>query len=157
MDGMMRNVDWTARELLPHDPPMVLIDEVVAWSEDCLEAAVQIGEDSPFASGLEGVPSWAGIEYMAQSIAALAGVRAKMAGNPIRVGYLVGTRKFTSDVPSFTTGSMLSIHIEEVFEDNNMGVYDCSITDQTGNGLASARLNVYLPPEFEQDPNGEDG
>jgi predicted hotdog family 3-hydroxylacyl-ACP dehydratase len=42
---------------------------------------------------LNGVPNYVGIEYMAQSIAALAGVEARLDHEGIRVGFLLGTRK----------------------------------------------------------------
>ena len=64
-------------ELLPHDPPMVLIDKVLSYDENSLVAEVAIRPDSAFC-GANGVPGWVGIEYMAQAIAAHAGASGRL-------------------------------------------------------------------------------
>ena len=42
------------------------------------------------------VPAWVGIEYMAQAIAAWAGCRARAAGKPPQLGFLLGSRPGSS-------------------------------------------------------------
>ena len=80
------------KQLLPHDHPMILIDNIVACREHGLTATVTIHERSPFVE-TDGVPSWIGIEYMGQAIAAYAGLRARRDGVPVRIGFLVGSRR----------------------------------------------------------------
>ena len=83
-------------ELLPHRPPMVLIDAVESFDAEArrLVARVTIGENQLFFDG-KGVPNWVAIEYMAQTAAALVGYydRHVAPGQPARPGLLLGTRK----------------------------------------------------------------
>ncbi len=143
---MQNTIPWPLEDLVPHAEPMILIDDVLDVADDTLTSRVQIGEDCIFYSDFKGVPALVGVEYMAQTIAVLAGVRAKKAGRPVRVGFLVGTRRYTCSVPVFVLGQVLDVHVREVFEDGGIGVFDCEIWSDTAEVLASARLNVYLPP-----------
>ena len=66
------------REVVPHSGAMSLLDRVLAVDSDTLVAEVAIHPGSMFYSqAMQGVGSWVGIEYMAQAIAAHAGVLAK--------------------------------------------------------------------------------
>ena len=90
------------------------------------------------------VPAWAGIEYMAQAIAAYAGMMAKRAGEPIKLGFLLGTRRYSSNVAEFKVGSTLTVRVEKIIQDNNLGAFECKIQ---GAGVEiTANLNVYQPP-----------
>jgi predicted hotdog family 3-hydroxylacyl-ACP dehydratase len=62
----------------------------------------------------------------------------------VRVGFLLGTRNFEARKPFFSLGARLSISVEVVVRDAEMGVFDCRIfaCDEL---LAEARLNVYQP------------
>lgn len=140
-------IPWLVEELVPHSAPMILIDDILEYREDMLKSRVLIHENSMFYSDFKGVPAWVGVEYMAQTVAALAGVRAKKANKPIRVGFLVAARRYKCAVPIFPLGQKLDIYVRDVFEDNGMGVFDCEIESVSGEQLATARLNVYLPQE----------
>jgi len=75
------------------------------------------------------------------------GARGKGAGEPIRLGFLLGTRKLTlhhGDLPLPTT---LRSEIQESTQDQSgFGVFDCRLYCGTAL-LADAALNVYMPPE----------
>ncbi|MEL7448023.1 MAG: 3-hydroxydecanoyl-ACP dehydratase, partial [Pseudomonadota bacterium] len=93
-----------------------------------------------------GVPSWVGIEYMAQTVAVLAGSQASDEGDGAPLGYLLGTRRYTCETPWFTDGTVLRVRCEEqLFDGNGLGVYACHIEDSNAAGtpIASARLTVY--------------
>ena len=94
------------------------------------------------------LPAWVGIELMAQSVAAYAGCRARSEGNPVELGFLLGTRKFECNVEHFPAGAELQIHaLRSLEDDNGMGVFECHIH---GAGIhASARLNVFRPPQAQ--------
>lgn len=129
-------------ELLPHDPPMVLLNRVVSYEESTLLAEVDIREDSMFHSE-GGVPGWAGIEYMAQAVAAHAGFQARLEGKSPSIGYLLGTRSYRCLLPVFPTGATLKIHIESLFVEMGLGAFACRIdVDQN---VATATINVYQP------------
>lgn len=133
-------------ELLPHQPPMILLNAVTGWSPGGLEAAVEILPSSRFFQPGSGVPAHVGIEYMAQACGAYAGLEAKEAGQPIRIGFLLGTRNYASRVSWFTAGERLTINVIEILRQGSMGVFDCRISSG-GREVASARLNVYQPSD----------
>jgi predicted hotdog family 3-hydroxylacyl-ACP dehydratase len=127
-------------ELLPHRGGMIWVDKVLAWDEDSVTAELTVRGDALFGEG-DSVPAWAGVEYMAQTVGLYAGLHAKRAGEPIRLGFLLGTRRFETNVPEFRIGSMLTVRAEKVMQDEHLAVFDCRITG--GQVKASAVLNVY--------------
>ena len=80
--------------LLPHSGAMVLIDRIMAFDEDSLSAELAVRGDGLLGGDSRSVPAWAGIEYMAQAIGAYVGICARLAGEPIKLGYLLGTRRY---------------------------------------------------------------
>jgi predicted hotdog family 3-hydroxylacyl-ACP dehydratase len=132
------------RALVPHSGPMVLLDRVISADEESLCAEVRIRSDSLFC--LAGnVDAWIGLEYMAQAIGAYAGYTAHLRGEPVKVGYLLGTRCYECTRPVFTVGTVLRIHVKRVLQsENGMGSFECRIDDANGQ-LASANLAVYQP------------
>jgi predicted hotdog family 3-hydroxylacyl-ACP dehydratase len=139
-------VPWSVAELLPHNGPMVLLDEVVGEGPGWVAAGVRIAEDSLFLERGAGVPCWLGLEYMAQTIALYSGLAAKRAGQPVRIGLLLGSRRYEAMAHHFPLGSYLRIDAREEWHDGQMGVFDCTI-EEDGSCLARARLNVFLPPD----------
>jgi predicted hotdog family 3-hydroxylacyl-ACP dehydratase len=140
----MTTCPYPVADLLPHAEPMVLLDRVTAWDDDGLTASVTIGPGTRFTSAGQGVAAHVGIEWMAQACGAFAGLRAKIAGQPVRLGFLLGTRDFTADRPWFASGETLTISVRQVFLEDRMAVFDCQIqTDETT--CATARLTVFQP------------
>ncbi len=130
------------RELLPHDPPMVLLDRVVNYTEAGLIAEVDISDETMFCSD-GGVPGWVGIEYMAQAVAAHAGYKARLDGGSPEIGYLLGTRAYKSTISHFPVGATLRVHIEALFVEVGLGAFECRI--DMADTVATAKINVYQP------------
>ena len=63
-------------ELVPHRPPMLLLDRVLSYDGECVVCETVLEHDSPFVEQGH-VPALVGIEYMAQTIAAGAGLSAR--------------------------------------------------------------------------------
>lgn len=131
---------FDAAELLPHSGGMIWVDKVLAWDEDSVTAELTVRGDALFDEG-DSVPAWAGVEYMAQTVGLYAGLQAKRAGESIKLGFLLGTRRFETNVPEFRIGSILTVRAEKVMQDEHLAVFDCRITG--GQVIASAVLNVY--------------
>lgn len=129
--------------LVPHGGAMLLIEDPFDGGDDWATASVRIAEDTMFYRPGHGVPSWVGIEYMAQTVALQAGLLAKRAGEDIRIGLLLGSRKFTTAVDYFPLGCILRIIVQQEFLDMRMAVFACRIENQTGQELSVAKLNVY--------------
>jgi predicted hotdog family 3-hydroxylacyl-ACP dehydratase len=135
------------RSLVPHAGPMVLLDRVISVDEDSLLAEVRIRSDSLFCN-TDGVGAWVGIEYMAQAIGAWAGYTAQLRGEPVKLGFLLGTRRYDCSRPVFTLGSLLQVHVQRVFQDENgLGSFECSIDNEEGR-VATATVTVFQPPNI---------
>lgn len=135
-------------ELVPHSGTMSLLDKVVEYGEDWLTAEVTISPETLFLTN-DAVPAWVGVEYMAQTIAAFAGILAKTHQQDVKLGFLLGTRKYTTSVSSFPIGTRLIIRVEkELQSDDGLGVFNCSI--DADNISVTARLNVFQPKDAEQ-------
>ncbi|WP_081813242.1 hotdog family protein [Methylobacter tundripaludum] len=130
-------------ELIPHTGDMVLLERIIDYDEQGLTAELVVRGDGLFGDD-QTVPAWAGIEYMAQAIAAYVGVKARQANEPIRMGFLLGTRRYNSNVAAFKVGATLTIRVNKIMQDDGLGVFDCRIQ---GEGVdVAANLNVYRPP-----------
>jgi predicted hotdog family 3-hydroxylacyl-ACP dehydratase len=131
-------------KLVPHTGQAVLLDEVLEETAQGITAAVRIVRSHPFYSeALGGVPTWVGIELMAQAIAAHAGLIGLREHKQPRAGYLLGTRRYRPTVPAFPEGMRLTIRVKRLYlEDSGLAAYDCSIQDGD-TLLIQATLTVY--------------
>lgn len=138
----MKLAEIPVRDLLPHDPPMVLLDRVTRFNDAALTAEVDVSRESMFC-GDDGVPGWVGIEYMAQAVAAHAGYKARLEGEPPAVGYLLGTRAYKCSIAAFPVGTTLQVYIESLFVEMGLGAFACHIDMEET--VATAKINVYQP------------
>lgn len=139
------------RTLVPHDGAMSLLGRLRAADAESLCAEVTIGPATLFL--VDGaVGAWVGVEYMAQAVAAHAGYGARLCGEPVRVGFLLGTRRYACTVAAFPAGSVLHVHVQQVLRgENGLGAYDCRIVDGAGGAeWASATITVFQPDNVEE-------
>jgi predicted hotdog family 3-hydroxylacyl-ACP dehydratase len=139
------------RTLIPHADPMVLLDRVVSFENENLCAEVTIRPDSLFC-GENGVGAWVGIEYMAQAIAAHAGYEQQLHGLPIKIGFLLGSRRYDVNCSSFPIGSVLKVYVHRVLlSENGLGSYECRIeaNDEGNDVRASATVTVFQPANID--------
>ena len=133
---------FAVEELVPHSGKMVLLDRVIEFDEEYMVAELIVRDDGLFGDG-NTVPALLGIEYMAQTIAAFGGIKRRLAGRPLDLGFLLGTRRYVCNVGTFAVGSVLTVSVKRLVEDQGLGVFDCHITSE---GISvSAKLNVYQP------------
>jgi predicted hotdog family 3-hydroxylacyl-ACP dehydratase len=137
--------------LLPHRAPMVLIDRALGMDGEWFEAEVDISPASPLCEGA-GVPAYAGIEYMAQTVAAYAGAEGRAAGGLVQVGMLLGTREYLSAVPLFRVGQRLRVRVRKaLYQPGGISAMECRIVDAVdGRELASAQLTVVQVGDLSQ-------
>lgn len=142
------------RALVPHAPPMLLIDRVHAHSDDVTVCVVEVKADSLFTvtrDGRQEVPAVVGIEYMAQTVAAYAGLSASKEGKPPRIGFLIGCRELKLDIDAFSVGDVLLVEARHVWGQSDLGSFACKIL-RDGAVLASGTLTVYqgsLPEDMQ--------
>ena len=142
-------------QFVPHTGPMRWLDRIAGYGDGWLEAEATIRPVGPLGDGTR-VGAWTGIEYMAQTIAAYAGLRARMCDEPVKIGLLVGTRRYESLWPLFPVGSRLRVRVtHEYSADNGLSVFDCRINfDEIE--VATAALSVFEPANLEAFLRGED-
>lgn len=132
-------------ELVPHAAPMLLLDRIVESGDDYLITELTVRADGLF--DIEGsVPAFLGLEYMAQSIAAFSGLRSYRSGEPIKMGFLLGTRRYESNVHNYPTGDILRVTAKEiVYGDTGMAAFECKV--QGPQVLQTAVLTVFEPAD----------
>lgn len=139
--------------LVPHSGKMVLLDEVLYYDETRLCARTQLRADNPLlAPGADGLPAYMALEIMAQGVAAWAGAHAADKGEPVRLGFLLGTRSLTWQRETIAVGTDLLIDVQQSWHDaQGMGVFDCTLRDAANPDevLLSAALNVFSPSNDE--------
>ena len=134
--------------LVPHAKPMLLVDKLVRADQNSLCSEVTIGKYTLFCHE-DGVDAWIGIEYMAQTVAAHAGFLAHRKNEPVRIGFLLGTRHYQCQVNIFPFGATLQIQVERQYlSEDGLGSYECRIFAQDQE-LAHAILTVYQTSEAQ--------
>ncbi len=135
-------------DLIPHRASMSLLDEVLEAGEEGLTARVTIRPGSAFYEA-DSVPAWVGIEYMAQAMAAFAGLEKQRVGETVKIGFLLGTRRYETAREIFREGEELIIEVERLYqEDSGLGCFAGTIRI-AGETVAESRLNVFEPPDTE--------
>jgi predicted hotdog family 3-hydroxylacyl-ACP dehydratase len=138
-------------ELVPHRPPMLLLDEVLAFDGEHARCSVRLRPDSPFARSGR-VPSWVALEYCAQCVAAFAGLRGRAEGDrPPRIGFLIAARELVLEVDAFDAGDVLLVQVHRVFGEARLGHFECSV-ERRGVVVAKASLSVYQPEDRDAGP-----
>jgi predicted hotdog family 3-hydroxylacyl-ACP dehydratase len=138
---------WPIEELLPHAGEMILLDAVLEAGEEHMVCRRSVRPD-PFSDTDGSLPAWAGVELMAQCVAAWAGWQARHEQRAVQLGFLLGTRHYRCDVAAFPAGSELTVSaVRNFHDDNGMAVFACRI--EASCGCAEARLTVFSPPDFD--------
>lgn len=144
---------YSMDQLIAHRGKMSLLDKVQDYGDNWLEASAKIAKDNLFLDNTQ-LPIWIGIEYMAQAIAAFAGIRAIEQGRKVKLGFLVGSRKYQCQSQGFAIGSEVRVKVTElIMGDNGLGSFECEIFGQDWQGQsawAKANLNVYQPDNIDE-------
>ena len=140
------NMMFPIESCIPHRGTMRLIDRLLEHDADSVVVETRVPFDGLFLDAA-GMPAWVGIEYMAQAIAAWAGVQARGRGEAPKLGFLLGTRRYNCTRGYFERGQVLRIEARrEVMGDNGLGVFACRISDD-GEELATALVTVFEPAD----------
>ncbi|WP_456280358.1 hypothetical protein M1D55_05790 [Cupriavidus sp. JZ107] len=134
--------------MVPHGGAMLLLDALLHADEDHAIARATVRPTQLFVDA-NGMPAWVGVEYMAQTIAAWSGARARRGGSAPAIGFLLGSRRYTCDVPAFPRGSELTITARvELIGENGLGMFSCAI-DMDGREVARANVSVFQPADAQ--------
>ena len=138
-------------ELVPHEPPMLLVDELREWSLGRARVHAQVRASLPIELDGDRVPATLCLEYMAQAVAASVGMRHRQQGGAVKLGLLLGTRKLELHVDALTVGDELDIRVVQEFEDERLASYACTV-ERGGQLAAAATLNVMTAAPEELQP-----
>lgn len=120
------------QDYLPHKGTMLLLDRITDYKLDHprLSSEVDIKASGLFyRPELGGIPAWVGFEYMAQSIAALSGASRKAtSGGEPKIGFIMSIRNFSTEVPAYPAGKTVMILVSEIFRDESVVSFDCSVS-----------------------------
>jgi predicted hotdog family 3-hydroxylacyl-ACP dehydratase len=137
-------------ELVPHQAPMLLIDSVICWDDTGIDVLVKPEDSYLFADDQGAIPAYVGIEYMAQTISAFAGIEAKQNKEPICLGFLLGTRQYEAEVTHFLPSQPLIVKVRQLLrDDTNLVLFDCAIY-HAGNQLAKAEIKAIQPKDINE-------
>lgn len=140
-------------EWLPHRPPMVWIDEVMAFDQKCGEARVRLAENAYY-MGENGLRPASLIELIAQSFGyiqacqRLERAKAGQPTNPVTKAFLCGVRgaRFAANLQESPpqAGATLVIRIGSIKTFGPIQSVDGEVCDaESGEQLASANLKVF--------------
>lgn len=139
------------RELVPHRPPMLLLDAVTAWDGMQLECAVVVRGDWLLVQHGR-MPAAGLLEVMAQAVAALCGLRGHARGEAVRVGMLTGCRSLRLHAPTVPAGTGLRVRARQVVDLGAAAEFECQVATHDGRVLAEGALQVVrVAPQFESE------
>ena len=130
--------------LLPHRSPMLLLERVVAFSNDGIECVVKT-KDTPF--NHEGaIDIVVATEWMAQAVGAYVGATRREKGESPRVGFIIGSRRLDFHVNRVPSDAVLRVHARPVWIDRGNGSFQCRVEEvDSGRILAEGSLTVHEP------------
>ena len=142
-------VELSTSEFVLHRKPMLLLDRLLDIEPLMAACEWRVNRNDHFFLPGRGVPTYIGIEHMAQCIAIHAGALERAEGFPPPLGLLLGTRFYRANERYFLEGETYQVECEKLLGDfDGMGSFDCSIS--TGNRvIVQARLSVLQKPRGE--------
>ena len=102
--------------IIPHKGKMVLLSRITDYNleNQTIEAEYDITKECIFYDPqIEGVPTWVGFEFIAQSIAAISGLKEKLKNKPPKLGFVLGVSQARINAPFFKLGSIVKIKTKE--------------------------------------------
>lgn len=129
-------------ELLPHAPPMVLLDAIEETTAAHTVATALVRKDHPLVR--DGVLSTvAALELVAQAAAARRGLQLRGRGDAPRVGFVVGAPRVELLVPSMAVGARLRVLVRPVGEEHEEGLRVLE-GEVEADGVVVARVTVQV-------------
>lgn len=140
-------------DLLPHRPPMLLLDALTAAADTSVACAVTVKDGAPFVEGGR-ASSLLAVEYFAQAVAALFAFKALGSPDPFKGGVLLGVRDLELDVPHLAVGDALAVTCREQWASGPVAHYQCAL-HRGAERLAAGAITVLQgdPSALELSPS----
>ena len=120
----------TPREYLPHEPPMVLIDEVIYVDDNKAVTRCYVNRNgvlSPFLNENGDLPAFFALEIFAQSVGVWNGYMQKESKNKIKIGMLLGTRNFKIKYTFFKIWTEITTIVQQNMSDGTLANFEGKI------------------------------
>ena len=141
----MRSAFPPIEQLLPHADGMLLLERVLSHDPRETRCATSGARSALFANADGSVPSWLGIEYMAQCAAVHRGLAERDRGERPRPGLLLGSRRLALRCESFAPGDALEVSALHHRGELGLVAFDCAVRSAaSGETLVAGRVNLYL-------------
>lgn len=135
--------------MLPHKGKMFLLSRVTQHdgTNHTITSEYDITENCIFYEPeFDGVPSWAGFEFMAQGISALTGITNKEKGREPLPGFILSVSEFKAEVGYFKNGTTIQMKIREDYreEENHIYRYICELYAKKGDEKPSVTAKITV-------------
>jgi predicted hotdog family 3-hydroxylacyl-ACP dehydratase len=114
--------------LLPHAPPMLVLEELLEWSPGSATARMTVRSNGPFVRD-GAVAGVCALEFMAQCVAACLGCEARQAGERVRVGVVIAVRELVIERASLPVGTELRIRVQRIRGSDTLSVFETTAED----------------------------
>ncbi|MCR9246580.1 MAG: hypothetical protein NXI31_16220 [bacterium] len=128
-------------ELVPHQAPMLGLEEVVEYEPGRARARLVVHPDG-LAVRDGAVDSVMTLEYMAQTVAACLGMEAYAEGEAVRVGMVIACRQMEVFRPQLLVGEEFTIEARCVRGTESLSHFEASIEDVEGALVATSTLTL---------------
>ena len=133
-------------ELVPHAGAMVLLEELLEWSAGRARARLMIRQDAPFVRDGT-VESAVTIEYMAQAVAVCLGYEALLGGGGVRVGMIIGCKRFEAHADRLHVGDALEVEVKCVQGNEALSHFEGKVLRE-GQLISAALLTLFHAEEL---------
>lgn len=137
---------------LPHEAPMILLEEVISVSEGSAHCRSWISPHSvlgPFLTSQGELPGWYALELMAQTVGVWNGWHnQKNSVVTPALGMILGARELRTTTPYFTANQQLDIEVTLLMQDGRVACFEAAIT-ASKTLLAQGKINTYQPDSTE--------
>lgn len=135
--------------LLPHKGKMFLLSRVTEHDTKIHKITSEYditGNCIFYESEFDGVPSWAGFEFMAQGISALTGITNCERGREPLPGFILSVMEFKASVGYFKNGTTIQMKIHEDYRDESTFVYRyiCELYAEKGDEIPSVTAKISV-------------
>ncbi|MFU0911862.1 3-hydroxy-fatty acyl-ACP dehydratase [Kluyvera intermedia] len=142
----------TPGDYLPHDAPMLLLEEVISVTDDTAICGVTVSPDgvlAPFLDAQGNLPGWFALELMAQTVGVWSGWhRVAHQQESLSLGMVLGARELVCATGMLAGGLTLSITVTLLMQDARFGSFEC-IIEANGETVSSGRINTFQPTSEE--------
>lgn len=129
--------------LLPHRPPMALIDRLLASDGTAARAEATVAPEHLFAGADGELDPIALIEMFAQAYAAMQGFKDQSLGKPVKEGFLVGIRRIRIDGCA-RVGDRIEVEVRTIGAIDGFAVAEGTVR-RGAEVLAAGSLKLWIP------------